>query len=185
MTYTARTIVPFSIIIALLSLNGCLSSIHQPDKITESESSGFMPIHGHFCGPGHPKLFTVSKRDRIQELENIKPFDDIDASCKRHDICYEQNGFGNNACDRKLINDLKALRLNWPCSSLRLNITFYFAITSDYMSPYPTDTTGGKILNAASIPIRLVVMGAALGMHTLYGYNQPAHRFEECNNMSQ
>lgn len=192
MGVTSKSKILISLSITLLCLNGCGWAIRlavppprtlDKSMVNESKTTGFMPAHANFCGPGHPKLFAKSKEDRIQELKAINSFDDIDAACQRHDICYEKNGFGDNSCDSNLIYDLKSLRLDWRCSSLRFNILIYFGITSDYMSPFPSDTIGRKIINTLFIPVRFVVMGAAWGIHTLYGYNQPAGRFEKCNNM--
>lgn len=60
-----------------------------------------MPMHGNWCGPGHPSNgFRAS----------LRPIDPLDAACMEHDLCYIRAGAMNCGCDVQLMNRLKATR---------------------------------------------------------------------------
>jgi hypothetical protein len=61
---------------------------HQP-LITNS-----LGVYGNWCGPNHPK--------NIETADG--PIDMLDASCKRHDLCYVEKGQYSCECD-KIFND--------------------------------------------------------------------------------
>lgn len=57
-----------------------------------------MPIHGKYCGPGHP---THSRYDEV-------PVDHVDEVCMMHDRCYD-SGVGVAICDEAMANSLDDL----------------------------------------------------------------------------
>lgn len=145
-----------------------------------SDNSG-VPIHGYFCGPGYPGLTGKTKEERVQELEAISPFDDVDAACKRHDICYERDGFGSRACDGALHRDLKRLQLNIRCSGLRARLGLYFWLLAPAVPGTARDVpTKQRMLDFITLPWKFWagLPGAAM---TIFHYPS-ADRWEICNN---
>ena len=54
------------------------------------------PWHGNWCGPGHG---------------GGEPKDALDEACKRHDECYEKEGYFNcKKCDEQLIDEISGLQ---------------------------------------------------------------------------
>lgn len=51
-------------------------------------------LYGNWCGPG------CSGPD--------SPIDDVDNCCKKHDKCYEKNGYFSGKCDKKLLKCLRS-----------------------------------------------------------------------------
>jgi len=49
-----------------------------------------LKIYGRWCGPGHG---------------GGHPIDAVDAACKKHDECYDRNGYFNCDCDSALVRD--------------------------------------------------------------------------------
>jgi hypothetical protein len=92
--------------------SGCTKSITKPEISNQQISGGrsaLAPItlHGNFCGPDHPHVSTGSSLSNVIELMKIKPRDDLDAACQRHDICYEVFGFFDRECDRSLVDNVR------------------------------------------------------------------------------
>lgn len=59
-----------------------------------------IPVHGHYCGPNHG-----------DPGYSLPPIDAVDAACKAHDRCYEEDGQGllSCACDVALLAALASL----------------------------------------------------------------------------
>jgi hypothetical protein len=59
-----------------------------------------IPVHGHYCGPNHGDADY-----------SLAPIDAVDAACKAHDRCYEQEDQGllSCACDMALLTALASL----------------------------------------------------------------------------
>jgi hypothetical protein len=53
-----------------------------------------LPIYGKYCGPGH------------SDSTGCSPEDEVDATCCKHDFCYEQNGFSDCGCDCDLVRSM-------------------------------------------------------------------------------
>ncbi len=80
-----------------LILTMCAASTEIDEK-----STGSLAIYGNWCGPNHPKDVNDAP----------EPIDVLDATCKRHDLCYEKDGYLNCQCDavfrEEIRKDLKA-----------------------------------------------------------------------------
>ncbi|GAB6051519.1 hypothetical protein JCM17960_03390 [Magnetospira thiophila] len=57
-----------------------------------------LPMHGNWCGPGHPKNAWRA---------SLPPVDSLDAACQRHDLCYIQRGELDCGCDIAFMNELR------------------------------------------------------------------------------
>lgn len=76
--------------------------------------------YGCFCGKKYPmiegnqtKLYKkMDKKARLKVIEDyykIKPYDDIDAICQQHDICYFYQGKNAKVCNEAIYDDFKVL----------------------------------------------------------------------------
>lgn len=121
-----------------------------------------LPIHGEFCGPNIPALKSTDKRSQLAELQRISPIDGIDASCKRHDICYLERGYFNEACDKALIDDmqnfLRSKTSDTSCLALSYAIIDYFRLSN------PSSSTAGSYADTAISG--LAIQGSNLWMST-------------------
>lgn len=91
----------------------CLHPV--PAKITVSPKFKY----GCFCGGGYPD-YTVSPiegeadGDRLRRVAlryySVKPFDDVDAVCQRHDICYLLNPNARLECNESFQEELESMR---------------------------------------------------------------------------
>ena len=77
--------------------------------------------YGCFCGKGHPNIEHYSnknykdlnkteKEELVAQYYSIKPYDSIDESCQKHDICYIYKGRKNQVCNDAIYRDLKELK---------------------------------------------------------------------------
>jgi len=83
---------------------GCTSK--PPSYKTDTKKEGGMPLHGNFCGNNVPTIEEEDMAKRIDILKSIEPIDEIDAACKRHDICYAEKGYFNDECDDGIYEDM-------------------------------------------------------------------------------
>ena len=87
-------IMVFALLSSLVTFCGChttkYNSIH-----SFNDSRGTFPVYGNWCGPAHPK-----------SSSNPDPIDNIDAACKKHDVCYEKKGYFDCSCNEQLATDL-------------------------------------------------------------------------------
>jgi hypothetical protein len=134
--------------------------------------------HGRFCGPGYPKLAgTLTKEQRIAELEKLAPVDDIDAACKQHDLCYQQKGFADESCDDELKAAIAALKMRMGCFNAAGDISTWF------IAFHPSVTTGewvdafGKGFGGV---IALPFSGVLVGLHGVMQLFGRAGRDEVC-----
>ena len=76
--------------------------------------------YGCFCGKNYPDIkdpslkpiayLTYSQRKAlIARYYRIRPYDDIDAACRQHDICYIYNGGEDQHCNDALYRRLQAI----------------------------------------------------------------------------
>lgn len=54
-----------------------------------------IPIYGNYCGPGHGDKTGCSPAD-----------DNVDATCCRHDVCYDQRHYFDCGCDCDLVRSM-------------------------------------------------------------------------------
>jgi hypothetical protein len=83
--------------------------------------------HGNFCGPGYPVIESTTTDDRVEKLTSLQPFDDVDKSCKEHDLCYVRLGRNDIVCDELLERTLDHRSFSPECADLAINIKNYFA----------------------------------------------------------
>jgi len=76
--------------------------------------------YGCFCGKGYPNLKHPSKKDYrklnrteteelITQYYEIEPYDSIDETCMKHDICYIYRGGEDQMCNDALYNNLREI----------------------------------------------------------------------------
>lgn len=89
-----------------------------PAIAKEDYSSSFK--YGCFCGKNYPNLISKTKKSYkrlnreeqdalIAKYYSIKPYDDIDALCMKHDICYISKGREDQLCNDVLYDSLGEL----------------------------------------------------------------------------
>lgn len=95
----------------VLALSAC--SANEVKKVSEMN----FPVYGNYCGPKYPPAGSTPV-----------PVDEVDNACKKHDGCYEENGYFNQECDRQIIADLKMIKPKTPQEKLsRKLIIAYFS----------------------------------------------------------
>ena len=76
-------------------------------KIPFKPKRGFV-LPGHkFTGPYNPLDKQLDNRNRPKP--GNEPFNAVDATSMRHDICYRDNPGGKSDCDRKMLAELKTI----------------------------------------------------------------------------
>ena len=124
-----------------LKANSCSAPIAANEELSEDFK------YGCFCGKEYPKVYNTStqdfkkldKKQRLELIESyflVKPYDDIDAVCKQHDLCYLYQGKQAKSCNNAIYNDLHNLvkkfkKLNQTvenkqCQNLSLDIASVF-----------------------------------------------------------
>jgi hypothetical protein len=89
-----------------------------PAKAKENFDSDFR--YGCFCGKKYPNIVSDNnesyqtlgrvQRDKlIEKYYKIKPYDDIDALCMQHDICYIYEGREDQLCNDVMYSSLRDL----------------------------------------------------------------------------
>ena len=113
-----------------------------------------IPTHGNFCGPGHPAVHNATNIENVIELMTIKPFDDIDAACRRHDICYTVAGYFNQTCDAWLVSEVRRMNFRYSdehqrmfCNQLQFGMVSAGKIA---FTRTPTSRTGNPLSDAFS-----------------------------------
>ena len=92
----------------------CPSPIEANEELTEDFK------YGCFCGKEYPKLESnstndfrkLSKKERLIQIEHlysIEPYDDIDAICQQHDICFLYKGKKAKVCNDGIYDELYAI----------------------------------------------------------------------------
>jgi hypothetical protein len=116
-----RKLARWALAMALLTPSACGFA-----GIQVGTSTGTIFRYGNFCGKGWPILHATDHAGKLAELESIQPADDLDAACKRHDICYEMNGFSTPECDDALLQQMLAMRFGDPrCEDIAQNIAAF------------------------------------------------------------
>jgi hypothetical protein len=79
-----------------------------------------IPVYGNYCGPYHSGA-----------NYSLSPIDEIDAACRRHDLCYDNGGtYFSCGCDYALVAELAYLGRNtdkW--NKYSVGIMSVFALT--------------------------------------------------------
>jgi len=89
-----------------------------PNVAEEKISEDFK--YGCFCGKYHPNIEgnrsgiyrEIDKKERLKVIEayyKVKPYDDIDAICQQHDICYFYQGKNAKVCNDAIYDELHLL----------------------------------------------------------------------------
>ena len=68
-----------------------------------------LAFHGRFCGPGHPWIDPLDPASEREIIVRLQPLDLIDAACKRHDLCYIDEGMFARHCDQRIAARLRQL----------------------------------------------------------------------------
>lgn len=143
------------LLIFLSFIAGCASS---PTATSQDIKEQGIPIHGEFCGPNIPTLKATDKRSQLAELRRISPIDDIDESCKRHDICYVERGYFNEACDKALIDNMRNLlrskTSDTSCLALSYAIIDYFRLSnpsSSNVASYANSAISGLAIQGSNL----------------------------------
>jgi hypothetical protein len=88
------------LLLACLMVFGAAEARAQSSLMSMPQSMS-MPMHGNWCGPGHPSNgFRAS----------LAPIDPVDGACREHDLCYIAAGPLNCSCDIQLMGRLRHLR---------------------------------------------------------------------------
>lgn len=111
------------------------------------------PVHGNFCGPGHPD-FKGTHDEQLVKLIELQPVDDIDYACKRHDICVFLEYYFSKECDNFIfyeIENIKPVVVNeknknycdWVREDFQRIVGLY---NSAWLNPEMLGESGSKIL---------------------------------------
>jgi hypothetical protein len=90
----------------------------QPITANEKVSKNFK--YGCFCGKNYPKTYNTTSQDFrklsqkqrkeiIESYFSLEPYDDIDAVCKQHDLCYLYQGKKAKICNNAIYDELHLL----------------------------------------------------------------------------
>ncbi|MDX2264512.1 MAG: hypothetical protein NW215_06040 [Hyphomicrobiales bacterium] len=105
-----------------------------------------MRIYGNFCGPNHPRLEAKTRLDALYELNARPAVDDIDDSCKLHDMCYANTSTGNADCDVQMASELINWEFDHPaCTRLAHYVGNGILMTTSGIRTRPEEVT---VLNA-------------------------------------
>ena len=76
-------------------------------KIPFKPKKGYVLPRHHFTGPYNPLHLQLDSKDN--PLPGNEPYNAVDATSMRHDICYRDNPGRKSDCDRKMLAELKTL----------------------------------------------------------------------------
>ena len=76
-------------------------------KIPFKPKKGYVLPRHHFTRPYNPLHLQLDSKDN--PLPGNEPYNAVDATSMRHDICYQDNPGGKSDCDRKMLAELKTL----------------------------------------------------------------------------
>ena len=136
----------FFIIITLLSTSINANELTLKIRTNQAEATvcshpkvakeNFTPTFGYgcFCGKNYPNILHPSKKDYkdlndkereelIGQYNLIKPYDSIDALCKKHDICYIKRGEADQGCNDDIYHNLKELKSQFKAQERENNPT--------------------------------------------------------------
>ncbi|CAA6802676.1 MAG: Unknown protein [uncultured Sulfurovum sp.] len=145
-----------------------------PVTANEEISENFK--YGCFCGKNYPQMednnsstkdfkkMNKSQRSKvIESYQAIEPYDDIDAICKEHDICYLTYGKRAKICNDTIYNELHTLadkfkkenksRNNKQCQHLSKDIASVFKTIFASADDEDSFIDYGKLMFTTSITI--------------------------------
>ena len=70
-------------------------------KIPFKQKKGYVLPRHHFTGPYNRLDLQLDSKDN--PLPGNEPYNVVDATSMRHDICYRDNPSGKSECDRKML----------------------------------------------------------------------------------
>ena len=76
-------------------------------KVLFKPKKGYVLPRHHFTEPFNPLHLQLDERDKPKP--GNEPYNAVDATFMRHDICYRDNPSGKSECDRKMLAELKTL----------------------------------------------------------------------------
>ena len=76
-------------------------------KIPFKPKKGYVLPRHHFTGPYDSLHLQLDLKDN--PLPGNEPYNAVDATSMRHDICYRNNPSGKSECDRKMMAELKTI----------------------------------------------------------------------------
>jgi hypothetical protein len=91
-------------------------AVNSVSRTVAGEGNITAPVHGKWCGPGHPK----------NPDSDPEPEDALDAACRRHDLCYSKRGNPNCKCDQDLVKEIAGNRDPAELSVTERAIVLYF-----------------------------------------------------------
>lgn len=105
--------------------------------------------YGCFCGKDYPKVDKESNRnfkdltraERLKHVESlflIKPYDEIDAICQQHDICYLYQGKKAKVCNDAIYDELHVLGHEFRDANNSLKNQQCYHLSSDIASVFRT-----------------------------------------------
>ncbi|CAA6814423.1 MAG: Unknown protein [uncultured Sulfurovum sp.] len=126
----------------------CSSPFIANEKISEDFK------YGCFCGKDYPQINNdeikdfrkLTKAQRAKIIESyflIKPYDDIDAICQQHDICYLYQGNKTKTCNRAIYSELKNLNKQFKEEKNTLHKQQCRHLASDIASVFKTIFASG------------------------------------------
>ncbi|MCC0564071.1 phospholipase [Brevibacillus borstelensis] len=86
----------------------------------DRKSRKFPCFYGNWCGPG------CSGPE--------PPIDDVDACCRKHDLCYKKRGYFACSCDQKMLKCLKHKR-NADTAAGRKAMMMYLYYQNSFCDP--------------------------------------------------
>ena len=85
-------------------------------KIPFNPKKGYVLPRHKFTGPFNPLHLQLDERDNPKP--GNEPYNAVDATSMRHDICYRNNPRGNSECDSKMLAELKTLVPKSRCEAV-------------------------------------------------------------------
>ena len=121
----------------------CASPVMAKDEITDQFK------YGCFCGKNYPNVdknstvsFTkLNKAERIKRIESfylIEPYDEVDAICQQHDICYLYRGKRAKRCNDTIYDELHTLAYKFREADDKLHNRQCYNLSSDMASVFRT-----------------------------------------------
>ena len=159
--------------------------------------------YGCFCGENYPDIkdpslkppeyLTYTQRKKlIEKYYTIRPYDTIDAVCRKHDICYIYNAGEEQACDDAFYKELRKIydaydktkegakpgTKAWRCKILASDMSAIFKTIFTAKEDISTSRFAIFSLMTPFTIANKIVQKSALSMSDRSGYPLP---FEKCD----
>jgi hypothetical protein len=118
----------FLLALFFLILPGCTTQ-----QVKSTPVNIGLGVYGNWCGLNHPKDID----------DAADPIDELDASCKRHDLCYVAEGQFSCACDQVLSSELEVSLLanRYQGSQKLFAQSFFHYMKSSFCNGDPSHKT--------------------------------------------